>query len=151
LWSFRGGDGGEYPWSGLVSVNGKLYGTTLYGGKYGSEIGGYGVAFSLDPDTGKEKTLWAFGKGHDGQYPLASLVAVKGTLYGTTWAGGKSGNGTAFSLDPLTGEEKVVWAFGSGTDGAAPYGPLMPVRGALYGTTWLGGQAGYGAVFSLTP
>jgi uncharacterized repeat protein (TIGR03803 family) len=151
IFSFRGGNEGEYPWSSLISVDGVFYGTTLYGGKYGSEYGGYGVAFSLDPKTGKEKTLWSFGKGNDGQYPLANLISMKGILYGTTYAGGKSGNGIAFSIDPKTGDKKVLWSFGNGTDGAAPYGAMISVKGTLYGTTWAGGQGGYGTVFSLTP
>lgn len=156
LWLFRGGAGGAYPWAGLTSVNGKLYGTTLYGGQYGDQDGGYGTMFSLDPRTGKERMLWSFGKGTDGRYPLAGLISMNGKLYGTTWYGGQYGGqdggyGTMVSFDPTTGKEKVVWSFGNGTDGAAPYDGLISIKGTLYGTTWKGGQGGYGTAFSLTP
>ena len=40
--------------------------------------------------------------------PWAGLIAVNGTLYGTTVAGGISGNGTVFAIDPDTGAETVL-------------------------------------------
>ncbi len=43
-------------------------------------------------------TLYSFGKPHDGQQPKAGLIDLNGTLYGTTYGGGKSGGGTAFSV-----------------------------------------------------
>jgi uncharacterized repeat protein (TIGR03803 family) len=49
---------------------------------------------------GSEKVLHSFGYGSDGATPLAGLIDVKGTLYGTTSAGGKDGDGTVFALTP---------------------------------------------------
>ena len=37
--------------------------------------------------SGKEKLLHSFGYGTDGATPLAGLIDVSGTLYGTTSAG----------------------------------------------------------------
>jgi uncharacterized repeat protein (TIGR03803 family) len=51
--------------------------------------------------TGSEKALHSFGYGSDGATRLAGLVNVKGTLYGTTSAGGANGKGTVFALTPL--------------------------------------------------
>jgi hypothetical protein len=45
--------------------------------------------------------------------------------------------------------EKVLHAFGSGTDGQYPEGALLDVNGALYGTTQYGGANGDGTVFVL--
>jgi uncharacterized repeat protein (TIGR03803 family) len=48
--------------------------------------------------------------------------------------------------------ETVVHFFnGSPDDGYSPYAELIHVKGALYGTTELGGSYGYGTVFSITP
>ena len=47
---------------------------------------------------GSEKMLHSFGYGSDGATPLAGLIDVKGTLYGTTSAGGAHGDGTVFAL-----------------------------------------------------
>jgi uncharacterized repeat protein (TIGR03803 family) len=154
LWSFGNGSDGQLPVAGLISVDGTLYGTTALGGQNGQNIG---TVFSLDPKTGSEKVLWSFGNGTDGQSPIASLISVKGTLYGTTKYGGQyncdDGRytcGTVFSLDPNTGSEKVLWSFGNGTDGQYPFASLMSVKGTLYATTAGGGQYGsFGTVFSL--
>jgi uncharacterized repeat protein (TIGR03803 family) len=36
----------------------------------------------------------------DGACPIASVIDVKGTLYGTTASGGASGRGTVYSIKP---------------------------------------------------
>ena len=40
--------------------------------------------------------VYSFKGGSDGASPFSGLVNVGGTLYGTTYFGGASGNGTAF-------------------------------------------------------
>jgi uncharacterized repeat protein (TIGR03803 family) len=91
LHSFGSGSGGAEPESGLIAVNGALYGTTVGGGTHGA-----GTVFKITP-SGTETILYSF-TGPDGAQPSAGLTAVKGTLYGTTFVGGTSGNGTVFSL-----------------------------------------------------
>jgi uncharacterized repeat protein (TIGR03803 family) len=152
LWSFRNyGSDGEYPYGALISVNGTLYGMTNRGGQYTCGTYGCGTVFSLNPVSSKEKVLWSFGYGTDGENPIASLISVKGTLYGTTVYGGQYSKGTVFSLDPTTDTETVLWSFGNGTDGHGPGGSVISIKGMLYGTTDAGGQYGYGTVFSLDP
>jgi uncharacterized repeat protein (TIGR03803 family) len=160
---------GESPEANLIEVNGILYGTTAIGGDTGC-YGGYGcgTVFSLDPGTGQEKVVYTFcshANCADGANPYAGLIDVHGQLYGTTYDGGVAGCigdfgcGTAFSLDPGTGREKVVYAFCSQaqcTDGDQPYGGLLDVKGALYGTTSRDGASctgglNCGTVFSLDP
>jgi len=151
LWSFGNGNDGRGPAAGLISVKGTLYGTTPFGGLYGT---GYGTVFSLDPETGAETVLWSFGNGTDGASPSAGLISVNGMLYGTTNIGGQYEGGTVFSLDPETGTETVVYSFcgrQNCTDGGVPQAGLIAVNGTLYGTTGGGGQFGGGAVFSLDP
>jgi uncharacterized repeat protein (TIGR03803 family) len=84
-------------------VKGILYGTTGSGGGSRNCYYGCGTVFSIDPNTGVETILYAFRGGTDGATPAASLREVKGTLYGTTDAGGGTGCygygcGTVFAL-----------------------------------------------------
>jgi uncharacterized repeat protein (TIGR03803 family) len=146
LYSFDGAPDGEIPAASLIDVKGTLYGATGYGGTNGA-----GTVFSLDVTTGVETVLHSFAGGTDGSYPVAGLIDVKGTLYGTTETGGANGYGTVFSLDPKTGTETVLHSFGAGTDGTYPEGSLINVKGTLYGTAGLGGSHNYGTVFSLDP
>ena len=140
-------DGTLPGFAGLIDVGGTLYGTTGSGGLHG-----YGVVFSLDPKTRAERVLYSFQSGSDGATPLAGLVDVRGTLYGTTFGGGStacsgSGCGTVFSLNPATGVYRVLHVFRGGSDGGNPAAGLLDLHGTLYGTTTSHG----GTVFALTP
>jgi len=138
---------GAHPYSGLVvDASGTFYGTTLDGG---SDCN-CGTVFKLAPD-GTETVLHAFSGGSDGAHPYAGLVAdLSGNLYGTTWAGGADCNcGTVFKLAP-DGTETVLYAF-TGSDGSYPSaGLILDKHGNLWGTTFLGGTYGNGAVFKLS-
>ena len=139
---------GNFPYAGLVDVNGTLYGTTGSGGANNG-----GTVFALDPKTGTETVLYSFCSQQncaDGEGPNTDLIDVNGTLYGMTFAGG-SGSvscagyacGVIYSLDPKSGAEKVLYSFCSKkncTDGAIPYASLIDVKGTLYGTTSEGGS-----------
>ncbi len=156
LYRFRGYPyDGALPAAGLIDVKGTLYGTTGYGGAYGS-----GTVFSITPGS-KEKVLYSFGASYlGGLQPAAGLVEVRGTLYGTTNHGGLTGScytgagcGTVFSITP-SGKEKIFYRF-SGPDGAYPDATLLNVNGTLYGTTFSGGpnscdNFGCGTIFSIT-
>src|SRR5207245_9213384 len=92
LHSFVGGKDGRfcYLYGSLVrDGSGTFYGTTLAGG-----ASDQGVVFKLDTK-GQETVLYHFKGGADGGYPYAGLVLdKKGNLYGTTYLGGTSGQGT---------------------------------------------------------
>ena len=152
LHSFGNGADGANPRASLIDVNGKLYGTTMWGGgTYCRKAQGCGTVFSLDESIGTETVLYPFLGGSEGDEPYANLIDVSGTLYGTTLRGGKGtrpGKGTAFSIDPNTGTENVLQVFGGG-GGAEPAASLLAVNGNLYGTTSLDGPAGYGTMFVL--
>ena len=93
LHGFGSGSDGGYPWAPLLNVRAMLYGTTAGGGTYGK-----GTVFSMSLTGADEKVLHDFGHGSDGATPLVGLIDVKGTLFGTTSAGGKYGDGTVFAL-----------------------------------------------------
>jgi uncharacterized repeat protein (TIGR03803 family) len=62
-------------------VHGSLYGTTQRGGANNA-----GTVFELRR-SGGERVLHSFKSGLDGAQPIAGLIDVHGTLYGTTYAG----------------------------------------------------------------
>jgi uncharacterized repeat protein (TIGR03803 family) len=151
LYSFRGGTDGSEPLGALVALRGVLYGTTEFGGKDGD-----GTVFSIAP-SGKERVVYSFRGGSDGATPvLAGMVAVNGTLYGTTNAGGDSscrvaysvGCGTVFAISSA-GKERVLHRFKGKRDGSAPSGALIAIGDTLYGTTNFGGVANNGTVFKI--
>jgi uncharacterized repeat protein (TIGR03803 family) len=132
LYRFKGGAKGEHPESGLVDVDGTLYGTTYQGGSGCHR--GCGTVYSLST-SGREKVLWAFrGDSGDGQNPLGDLLDVNGTLYGTTLGGGEGQGGTFYRVS-LTGEEKVLFGFAPVGTGYFPAAGVIDVEGTLYGTT----------------
>ena len=165
LYSFAGppNDGSD-PKSGVIQdAQGNLYGTTLNGGAFPCFGGGCGTIFKLSPD-GSETVLHSFAGGPvDGASPYGGLLQdAAGNLYGTTYAGGTSGNGVVFKLSP-DGTETVLYSFagpanngGSSTgppnDGSGPVaGVIMDGSGNLYGTTLNGGAYSGGTVYQLSP
>ncbi len=147
IYRFKAGNDGAHPYGNLVALGGTLYGTTYQGGSGG----GWGTVFKVTP-AGEEHVLYSFTGEADGGYPYGGLVALDGTLYGTTYQGGaRSGWGTVFKVS-TTGEEHVLHKFVAGNDGAHPYAGLIEDNGTLYGTTYQGGgPKGSGCVFKITP
>ena len=97
IYSFAGGSDGATPTSGLINVNGVLYGTTSNGGGFGC-TSGCGTLFNVTT-TGIESVLYTFIDDRDGLHPDASLLNVNGTLYGTASVGGNHGCcGTVFAF-----------------------------------------------------
>ncbi len=143
------------PITGLaMDATGNLYGTTISGG---TSACGCGTVYSLSgPDRETETILHSFSGPPDGSEPWSALLLYKGSLYGTTSAGGtgtlcSSGCGTVFKISG-TGKETVVYSFSGGADGSGPRGALIDDSdGNLYGTTMTGGALGQGTVFRLTP
>jgi uncharacterized repeat protein (TIGR03803 family) len=148
-------DDGTFPQDGLIADRaGNLYGTTIGGGAFGK-----GTVFMLTP-AGAEIVLFSFaGAPNDGDEPNAALaIDSKGILYGTTLAGGSAGAGVVFQFDPAHGQEQILHSFCQTdcSDGSSPIAPVtVGKKGALYGTTVLGGlgaaQANSGVAFRLDP
>ena len=149
LYSFKGypTDGEDPNGGGLLrDTAGNLYGVTEFGGPSGA-----GVLFKLTPG-GRETVLVNFNDASAGRYPFDGLVNAAGNLYGTALQGG-SGGGVLFELTP-GGQEIVLHDFieHSVSDGSFPPGGVIrDPSGNLYGTLYLGGAYGCGAVFKYTP
>src|SRR5437868_6083339 len=101
---------GPSPYGGLAMDSaGNLVGTTQIGGAYNA-----GTIFRIAPD-GTETVLHSFQpcgcNGSDGMWPMAGVIADSaGNFYGTTWAGGRKGEGTVFKLAP-DGTETILDSF----------------------------------------
>ena len=105
-----------------------------------------------------ESDLYAFtgqeGSVGDGNAPFSGLLlASDGKLYGTTTAGGASGNnggGTVFRLNTDGSGYQILHSF-SGNDGSDPMATLIEGSdGRIYGTTAEGGPgSGAGTVFKM--
>ena len=159
------GDGGNNkdganPNGGLLFSGNRLYGTTYAGGCSVTFLptGGAGTVFSVNPDGTDFTTLHCFtGSGGQVFSPIASLVLAGDTLYGTTsdW-GYEPHAGTVFKINTNgTGfmilHTFTVSSFGppwTNTDGGWPAG-LVLAGNNLYGTTYTGGNAGNGTVYTV--
>jgi len=159
LYSFTGGDDGDYPGGIVRDSAGNIYGAATAGG-----CSGNGTVFRLDVK-GNYKVLHCFaGEPKDGSGP-GGLILVGGELYGTTIGGGggdcyddnhkKIGCGIAFRLD-MNGNERVLHRFTGGKGGSRPSGLATDDGHDFYGTTGIGGDTtckapyGCGTVFRLS-
>lgn len=146
LHSFTGADGSLAYGTPVEDANGNLYGTAAEGGKHGG-----GTVWRLT-SSGALTVLHHFTGGtSDGGYPLAGLVRdSKGNLYGVTYYGGSSGQGTVFKVKGRT--FTLLHSFTCATDGCYPVGALIEDgNGNLYGTGNVGGSFGSGTVWKITP
>ena len=156
IYAFKGQPDAGFPYGGLLlDASGNLYGTTYYDG-----ANNLGSVYQLSPAaTGqwKEKVLYSFKGGRDGQNSISNLVFdAAGNLYGTTSEGGAACScGTIFKLAPGangTWTETVVHRFHGPPDGAFAYnGMVADSAGNFYGATVHGGTGDDGAIYKFTP
>jgi len=137
---------GSNPWAGLVQGrDSSFYGTASGGGASNN-----GTVFRISP-SGNYTSLYSFGsQPNDGFEPEAGLVqGSDGNFYGTTFDGGRYGNGTVFRIT-ASGSLTSLWSFTGGCDGGNPRAGLVQGSdGNFYGTASLGGLGG-GTVFRIT-
>jgi uncharacterized repeat protein (TIGR03803 family) len=155
-------DGDGINPTGLIfDQAGNLYGTAGVG------VNGGGIVFELSPHpdgSWTQQVLYSFcslSNCADGSSPGGLVLDASGNLFGTTYAGGADGAGTAFQLTQAGGSwtEKVLHDFqNNGKDGYNPSPSatlILDGAGNLYGTTQYGGAFGSkaygGTVFKLAP
>jgi uncharacterized repeat protein (TIGR03803 family) len=154
IYSFKGQPDAGFPYGGLVFDSaGNLYGTTYYDGA--NNLGAVYELFPRATGEWKERVLYSFKGGNDGQNSIGNLVFdAAGNLYGTTSEGGL-GSGVIFKLAPGTNSrwtETVVHQFQGPPDGAFAYnGMVADEAGNFYGATVHGGAADEGSVYQFTP
>ncbi len=148
---------GQAPQNPLVlAPNGRLYGTSYYGGPYCIEYGGCGTVFELTT-SGKLTTLHQFCSTQpncpDGFTPSPLILASDGSLYGTTFHDGaydlSDGAGTIFKLT-AGGKLTTLYSFDN-TSAQWPWTALLQATdGAFYGTTLSGSYPSDGTVFAFS-
>jgi uncharacterized repeat protein (TIGR03803 family) len=143
--------------------NGKIYGTTQFGGTNLCSFPWYqyqkysGVIFEYDPSTEVYTVLFNFNDTITGCWPnSAPILAPNGKLYGVTpGIGGSSQHyGTVYSFDLATGVYTKIHSFGHGNndDGENPVGNLLLASdGKIYGVTSDGGFQDKGIIFKVDP
>ena len=150
------GPDGDWPAGGVVMDGaGNLYGATHFGG-----AGGYGSVYRLailKDGSYRESVIHSFNL-YDGWEPKTGLtIDGKGTLYGTTDAGGDTIAcycGVVFELTKNSNgkwTENVLHSMAA-TDGGSPMGPVVfDGAGNLYAAAQSGGTFAQGTIFMLTP
>lgn len=128
--------------SDIIAMNGKLYGTTIFGPEYEC----CGQVFEIR-GPGKYRVLYNFTGASDGGYPYG-ITSSNGMLYGTTSLGGDPACncGTVFSITP-SGKFRTLHDFHGGRDGATPLSSPIEANGILYGTTSAGGNRGCVSIY----
>lgn len=155
LYTFPGGQDGQYPWSLIFTPNGTLIGTAT------DSVCQCSIIFSLSPEE-KETVLLQFehnpeleGATPEG-YVLSSNANV---LYGDASYGGNYegacqyfGCGEVFGVDLGTGKGRLLHQFTQSPDGAYPGANLaIDPAGNIYGLTSSGGIDYNGTVFEMSP
>jgi uncharacterized repeat protein (TIGR03803 family) len=141
VYTFTGGTDGGNPFGTPLLYNGNIYGTTKGGGTNNN-----GVVYQVNFASKKEVVLHSFTGAPDGAGPLAGLIQdVASNLYGTTYSGGPTNDGTIFkiTLTPQVTYTVLHNFVGPPMEGSQPAGPLVfDGLGNLYGTTYDGGAMG---------
>jgi uncharacterized repeat protein (TIGR03803 family) len=139
IYSFGNGSNDALTPDGPVmqAADGKLYGTTYWGGAIG-----LGAVYQLTT-AGAYKILHSFN-GTDGSHSPAGLVQGSDNfLYGVTVAGGGIGNGAFFKINTTGTTYRVLHDFDGKTSGGSPGStPLLHTNGILYGWGTVGPKEG---------
>lgn len=131
----------------MQGADGKLYGTTVWGGSVGA-----GTVFVLTTGGGGYKVLYSL-QGTDGNNPNSGLVQGSDKfLYGVASRGGVNNLGTLFKVSTTGKGFAKLHDFETST-GDTPFSNLMlHTNGTIYGTTNHGGTPNtpYGVLYSFT-
>ena len=154
--TFSGADG-EWPVASMIFDGvGNLYGTTSYGGPYGSDE--CGTVFKLSPNSDGSWThslLHAFNSYEGCDLESSVTLDASGDLYSAAWGGGPNGfYGTVFQLTPNSDGSwsmTLIYKFTDGKDGANPGPVVVDATGTLYGTASGWNDYGLGTVYKLKP
>ena len=135
----------------VLDADGVFYGVTQNGGTLKDGSAGQGTVFRVNANGSNYRVLHSFD-ATEGSSPLAGLVlGDDGVLYGSTWIGGRFGQGSLFRIGRDGSGFALLKHFGDGAaDGRQPTHALLQGKdGRLYGVTSLGGTFDKGTAFVL--
>ena len=144
LASFNGANGFE-PFGSLVEDgSGNLFGAATDGGAYGD-----GDVFEVAAGSHAITTLASFN-GANGQWPQGGLIMDgSGNLFGTTYTGGASSDGTVFEVTAVNHAIISLASF-NGANGQSPLCRLVEDgSGDLFGAAIGGGASNDGTLFEV--
>lgn len=144
LHDFDGENSGRAPYSNVIlASNGKLYGTTLYGG-----INDLGTLFEYDIATNTLTKKLDFDGANMGMNVYANVIqAANGKLYGLTNRGGTNGVGVLYEYDYTTETFTKLLDFETVSSGIGPTIMVEVENNILYGTGSGGGANNNGTIF----
>ena len=123
----------QFPSGDLAAIGSRFFGGTSYGQVY--SVNSDGSAFTV---------LHGFPR-----FPNVRVTAVGGKVYGTASSSTQSSD-TVFVINPDGTNPTVLHTFtGGAADGAQPAAGLTSDGAKLFGTTFYGGDANIGVVYSL--
>ena len=150
LFSFSSATNGQAPQHLQVGRDGNLYGIAPWGG-----AGGGGTAFRMTHD-GVVTVIHNFAPSNpEGDLPTGLMQGSDANFYGTTTRTSSDQHGAIFRMT-MSGDVSVLHNFTDPTaqnpnEGRQPLAaPVELERGALFGTTSIGGipgQTGFGTVY----
>lgn len=145
LLDFNGTANGSAPSGSLISDGTFLYGMTSAGGS-----GNEGTIFKIQKDGSGYVRMLNFNGASNGSNPFGTLLYDGTFLYGMTFSGGTSNDGTIFKI--RTDGTGYVRMFNFNLSiGDRPFGDLVSDGTFLYGLTYSGGSGGTGNLFKIKP
>jgi len=139
LHQFTDAEGYEPTGKLLESSDGKLYGSTSWGGPNNA-----GNVFKMDKTGANFQVIYSFPLANEAYTPWGGLVEdAIGTLYGTT-RNSTTGSGTVYRISKTGTGFTIINTF---SDILTPFDGLMLDNGWLYGSCTFGGAENKGGIF----
>ncbi|HET6246261.1 MAG TPA: choice-of-anchor tandem repeat GloVer-containing protein [Tepidisphaeraceae bacterium] len=141
---FNGTNGASADAPVIADANGNVFGTTQTGG-----INNDGEVFEIAAGSSSISIIASF-TGTVGGNPYGSVTFdSSGNLFGTTYGGGTSNDGTIFEVAPGSASATTIASF-NGSNGRYPTAALsIDAAGNLFGDTSGGGTNNDGTVFEI--
>ncbi len=157
LHTFSNQKDGAGPLGLIIDSEDNLYGIASGGGDHHGSSFGYGTIFKLDTKSNTFSVLFTFTPPITRSSFFANLLVrdSKGNLYGAQKFDRANNTGCLFRLD-TRGKYTDLYDFdeqtgGRNEDGFFPAGVTLGSHGDFYGSMMLGGSAGFGTLFHITP